>query len=159
MYGDINMSEEEKSLETWLCDTTGASDIDDAKTRVMRALAAEKQISKIGILSILVGPGGLLNIATTPNLQNIEGFESLEVASLDAQREIMMAMRRARSAQNLAVSDTEQQAETTEVTPDPVPEIVDADVESEEKPTGKRKRRTAKKSTVQSKETTEIEEA
>ncbi len=92
----IDRTSELVEFANWAINLVGAEDSEQARELIGRAVQVEKVIPQMGVAAMLVGPGGLLGVATTPNLMNIEGFENIEGAALDLQRNILAERRKMR---------------------------------------------------------------
>lgn len=81
--------EKKFDYEEWLVDLTKQSDVKAARLQVEQAVQAAGALPMVGVLGLLVGPGGLMNIGASQNLFTPDGLENVEMALLDAQRETM----------------------------------------------------------------------
>jgi hypothetical protein len=84
-------------LEGWLREVTGESEIDRAVGKVEQALELLRIYPNVGVVSLMVGPGGLLNLSTTPNLNTEDGLDYIESALLDTQRNILNTRRQSKN--------------------------------------------------------------
>jgi hypothetical protein len=81
-------------LEKWLCDITGVENLDMAKMQVSRAVELASILPKIGALTLLISPAGVLDTIVSQKLvSNVEGLETLEMALLEVQQGIIRTRR------------------------------------------------------------------
>lgn len=86
------MDKKDVSVKDWLLEVTGCDDEAIAKEKVQRGLGLLDILPRIGILSILVGPGGLLNLVATQNIaNNPESLDDLQMALVQAQQNVIMS--------------------------------------------------------------------
>ncbi len=73
-------------LEKWLLETTGAESVEIAREIIKQAMEIRLLLPNIGVVSIMVGPGGMYNLVMSSNLNTPEMIDEVETALLDAQR-------------------------------------------------------------------------
>lgn len=113
-------------LEKWLCDVTGVNNVDGAKSQVSRAIEVMSILPRIGTLTMLISPVGVLDTTISQKLvESTDSLEMVELALLNVQQGLI---------------NTRRQLSAVEKSPPSVPEKTDTD----EKTTPK-KRRTRKK--------------
>lgn len=102
--------EELSELKKWLLEATAQEEVALAKAVVSRAIAVEKSLPQIGMLAVMVGPGGTLQSLISQNLADDDGMDNVEAALLDIQRNILQA-RRQNKLQSKAIQEVPESKE------------------------------------------------
>lgn len=86
-------------LEMWLLDVTRIENLVEAKKKVEHALQVQEAFPKIGMVTLMVGPGGLLNILVQQNLLQGDSLDDIEAAVLDVQRNLLQLRKQQKAAE------------------------------------------------------------
>jgi hypothetical protein len=95
-------------LGKWICDVTGIEDLDQAKNQVKRAIEIMGTLPRIGALTVLISPAGVIDTIVSQNLvDNLDSLENLEMSLLGVQQGIIRTRQQMKSVPSPAPDSAE----------------------------------------------------